>query len=104
MLLVTEKKQTQAFLYMQAVLIFLMLFYVPTKKPSRSLIHSVSDTQMQLAICKITEPVKIWKQFQLKTGFEMQCLMNYMELSFKCLSEQITQIFCSTWKTNLIDL
>lgn len=26
--------------------------YIPVKKPSRSLIHSVSDSQMQLAICR----------------------------------------------------
>lgn len=53
-----RKKSPSTSIYASCINLFNVL-YVPTKKPSRSLIHSVSDTQMQLAICKITESVKI---------------------------------------------
>lgn len=52
------KKSPSTSIYTGCINLFYAL-YVPTKKPSRSLIHSVSDTQMQLPICKITESIKI---------------------------------------------
>lgn len=63
MLLMTEKKKKNPSISIYAGCINLFnALYVPTKKPSRSLIHSVSDTQMQLAICKIAESVKNLKR------------------------------------------